>query len=54
LRLDAVSDGRPVLVTDIGRGSEQRWPAFAESVLDAGVQAVFALPTAIAATLSGC
>jgi hypothetical protein len=51
--LDAVSEGRPVLVTDIGRGTEQRWPAFAESVLDAGVQAVFALPTAIAATPIG-
>jgi hypothetical protein len=46
--LDAVSDGRPVLVPDIGHEHEQRWPAFAEAVLNAGVQAVFALPTAIA------
>jgi hypothetical protein len=51
--LDAVSKGRPVLVADIGHGTEQRWPAFAESVLDAGVHAVFALPTAIAATPIG-
>lgn len=39
--LDAVLQGRPVLVEDIGHSEESRWPAFAGAVLDAGVRAVF-------------
>jgi hypothetical protein len=46
--LDAVSSGRPVLVSDFRNLAEQRWPAFGRAVLDSGVRAVFALPVAIA------
>ena len=46
--LDAVEQGGPVLVADLGHPKELRWPAFRGAVLDAGVSAVFALPVAIA------
>lgn len=51
--LDAVSNGRPVLVSDLAAKTEHRWPAFAGAVLDAGVRAVFALPISIAAVPVG-
>lgn len=51
--LDAVAGGAPVLVPDLADPGEQRWPAFTPAVLDAGVHAVFALPTAIAAVHVG-
>lgn len=51
--MDAVSAGRPVLVNDLGHTTEQRWPAFSAAVLDAGVHAVFALPSAIATSHVG-
>jgi hypothetical protein len=47
--LDAVSHARPVLVPDLAAITEQRWPAFAGAVLDAGVRAVFAFPVSVAA-----
>jgi hypothetical protein len=46
--MDAVRSDRPVLVSDIGRHTGDRWPAFARAALDTGVQAVFALPVVIA------
>ena len=48
--LDAVADGRPVLVPDLSHPAEQRWPAFTPAVLSAGVHAVFALPATVATT----
>lgn len=51
--LDAVSEGRPVLVAELGEPTEQRWPAFTAAVVDAGVQAIFALPSFIAASHIG-
>ena len=45
--LDAVSSGAAVLVTDVADPAEQRWPAFAEALLNDGVHGVFALPVAI-------
>jgi GAF domain len=51
--LDAVRDGLPVCAPDLRDPNEQRWPAFAGAVLDAGVQAVFALPVSIAAERIG-
>lgn len=51
--LDSVREARPVLVADIQAPEEQRWPAFAGAVLDAGVRAVYALPVAISATYVG-
>ncbi|MCC8928030.1 GAF and ANTAR domain-containing protein [Rhodococcus sp. BGS-1C] len=51
--LDAVATGAPVLVPDLADPGERRWPAFTPAVLDEGVQAVFALPTAIAAVHVG-
>jgi hypothetical protein len=51
--LDAVRERSPVLVEDLGDPSERRWPAFSASVLNAGVQAVFALPVTIATSTVG-
>jgi hypothetical protein len=51
--LDAVAHDRPVLVPDLAAVTEQRWPAFAGAVLDAGVRAVFAFPVSIAAVPVG-
>jgi hypothetical protein len=45
--LDAVNDGRPVLVADLDDPAHTRWPAFTGAVLDAGVGAVFALPVSL-------
>jgi GAF domain-containing protein len=42
--LDSVRDAQPVLVPDFEDPGEQRWPAYAEAVLDAGVRAVYSLP----------
>jgi hypothetical protein len=46
--VDAVSDGRPVLVDDLNAATDLRWPAFKEAALDAGITAVFALPVRVA------
>ncbi len=52
--LDAVSTGRPVLVPDLtSAAGQERWPAFAGAVLEAGVTAVFALPVLIAREQAG-
>ncbi len=44
---------RPVLVPDLTHKDEQRWPAFAAAVLEAGVQAVFAIPSTVASSQVG-
>jgi hypothetical protein len=46
--IDAVRESAPVHAADLGDSEEQRWPAFAEAVVDAGVRAVFSLPISIA------
>jgi hypothetical protein len=46
--LDAVRQGGPVLVADLDDAAEQRWPAFRGALLEAGVNAVFALPVRVA------
>ena len=51
--LDAVEQGRPVLVAELAGSSGQRWPAFTQSVLESGVAAVFALPVALASSNIG-
>lgn len=51
--LDAVHKGSPVLVADLDDPSESRWPAFRSAVLQSGVNAVFALPVAIASSRIG-
>jgi len=51
--LDAVRQGAPVLVGDLADPAEQRWPAFRGAVLDSGVNAVFAIPVAIASSHIG-
>jgi len=51
--LDAVRQGRPVLVPDLDDPAETRWPAFTEAVLQAGVSAVFALPVQLASQRVG-
>jgi hypothetical protein len=45
--LDAVAQCRPVLIADMGRAEEQRWPEFASALLERGIHAVFALPVAV-------
>lgn len=51
--LDAVRDSRQVLVPDFADPHEQRWPAYADAVLGAGVRAVYALPIAVATSYVG-
>lgn len=46
--LDAVRQGTPVLVADLGDPAETRWPAFAGALVRSGISAVFALPVTIA------
>jgi hypothetical protein len=45
---DAVRFALPVLVPDLRDPQEQRWPAFSEAMLSAGVRAVYALPVSVA------
>ncbi len=47
--LDAARTDAPVLVAALDDLSDTRWPAFTGAVLDAGVQAVFALPVRLSA-----
>lgn len=51
--LDAVEQGGPVLVDQLGSPSEHRWPALTEAVLGCGVAAVFALPVALSSSHIG-
>lgn len=51
--LDAISHGRPVLVSDLEDQYDRRWPAFTPAVLEAGVRAVFALPAPLATAAIG-
>lgn len=51
--LDAVRQGRPVLVPDLCDPEEDRWPAFAGELIRSGINAVFALPVTIASERIG-
>jgi hypothetical protein len=51
--LDAVAHGAPVLVADLANPGEQRWPAFRDAVIDAGISAVFAMPVAVSSYYVG-
>ena len=51
--VDSITSSQPVLVPDLDDPREQRWPAYAEAALDAGVRAVYALPVAVASTPIG-
>lgn len=51
--IDAVRNGAPVLIADLSASSGDRWPAFSAAVLESGIQAVFALPVAVASTAVG-
>lgn len=42
--MDASRDGCPVLVPDLARDADRRWPGFGSEVRAAGVAAVFAFP----------
>lgn len=46
--VDAGRAGAPVLVADLREASLERWPAFAGAAIERGVQAMFALPVAVA------
>ncbi len=49
--LDAVRSGEPVSAVDLDGPAEQRWPALRSSLLDSGIEAVFALPVGAASRL---
>ena len=51
--LEAVRTGQPVLVKDLAAAEEQRWPALAEAMLEAGVRGLAAMPVMIAASSVG-
>jgi hypothetical protein len=51
--LDAVRQGRPILVADLDDPAEARWPAFTGALLRSGINAVFALPVTIASQQIG-
>lgn len=51
--LDAVATGRPVLAEDLNSPQEARWPALSQALLEQGIQAVYALPVAVASTPIG-
>ena len=51
--LDAVRSGEPVSAVDLDDPAEQRWPALRSSLLELGIQAVFALPVGRAASRIG-
>ncbi len=51
--LDAVAERRPILAPDLNGPGEDRWPALTQAFLGHGIQAVFALPVAVASTPIG-
>jgi len=51
--LDAVSQGRPVMVTDLMDLDEQRWPALSGALLEMGMRAVFVFPFLISGSSHG-
>jgi hypothetical protein len=51
--LDAVNLAEPVLVPDLGRADQTRWPAFTTAVLSLNIRGVFALPIAHGAVQVG-
>jgi len=51
--VDAFVDGRPVLVPDLAREADVRWPAFSANAVRAGVRAIFAFPLQIGAIRLG-
>ncbi|MGJ7440977.1 GAF and ANTAR domain-containing protein [Aquipuribacter sp. MA13-6] len=51
--LDAVTQCRPVLAPHLNGPVEDRWPALTQAILGHGIQAIFALPVAIASTPIG-
>lgn len=51
--LDAVAQRRPVLAPQLDGPGEARWPALTQALLGHGVEAIFALPVAVASTPIG-
>jgi hypothetical protein len=52
--LDAHRDGRPVLIADLdGPAGQYRWPVFAPLAVEAGANALFALPMCVGAIRVG-
>jgi len=51
---DAVANGSPVLVSDLGEtGAGRRWPVFAPAARQAGAAAIFAFPLRLGAIRAG-
>ena len=51
--LDAVATRRPILAPHLDGPGEDRWPALTQAMLGHGIQAIFALPVAVASTPIG-
>ena len=51
--IDTYRTGRPVLEPDLGHPAEDRWPAFAEPALAAGVVGIFGFPLLVRGTRLG-
>jgi len=51
--LDAVAQRRPISAPQLDGPGEDRWPALTQAMLGHGVQAIFALPVAVASTPIG-
>lgn len=51
--VDALADGRPVLVPELADGAMTRWPGYAPALHAAGVRAVFAFPMQVGAARFG-
>lgn len=51
--IESMSRGGPVLVPDLAKQSDGRWPGFVRPALAAGIQAIFAFPLQIGAVRLG-
>ncbi len=51
--VEALRDGRPVLVGDLSGDSERRWPWFAPAAVEAGARGFFVLPLQVGAIRLG-
>src|SRR4051812_20904813 len=51
--VDAAATGRPVLVPDLERESNVRWPGYAAAMREADIRAVFTFPLQVGAARLG-
>jgi hypothetical protein len=51
--LDCVAQGSPVLVADLAKPSDGRWPAYSLAMLDYRIRGIFAIPIVLAGAFVG-